>query len=565
MSRLGDGKPIQIVGVAGIGKTEVCKASLKEWLKLKPQDNAYYINIPDNADPGSLYSHIGSALGKNDVDNLIQLLPLLDEGLYYLDNLESIVSTPIGRKQLEELKINSSIRILFSSRVPLDVCFEEPIIICPFSIDEAISLFILAWNGNQTPKKDDEVLQDFIQKKLGCHALTIVLIARLGYSYSLNTIYEQWEKEGAKLADTECSSERLESLQISLRLTSDAICNKNPIALKLWTIAAIFAEKMVEITAKNLFQDEISSISILCKHNILVKNESGYTMLPPLAQYALDEAINEENGFSWKEARDVIYSYFIRIAKIADRIQSTEENLSARQLILFHFTALTQLVKQDCRIGKPDIDALSILMYSLTNAYQFRAVTSRDLINIAFSFIKGKANALKSLGDLERLLGEPEKARDNYNKSIELYTKEQSNLGLANALKSLGDLERLLGEPEKARDNYNKSIELYTKEQSNLGLANALKSLGDLESRLREPEKARDLYTQAIILYKNEKEPQGLALTLLALGFTEAQIGDEKKAIELIVESYKYAKLTHNELVIDYFKGVSEQIGIPFD
>ena len=103
-------------------------------------------------------------------------------------------------------------------------------------------------------------------------------------------------------------------------------------------------------------------------------------------------------------------------------------------------------------------------------------------------------------------------------------------LGKANTLKSLGDLERRLGNIDQARRHYDAALPLYEAEQDRLGKANTLKSLGDLESRLGNIDQARRHYDAALPLYEAEQDPVGKMNTWIGLARLEAGLGHMPEA-----------------------------------
>jgi len=153
----------------------------------------------------------------------------------------------------------------------------------------------------------------------------------------------------------------------------------------------------------------------------------------------------------------------------------------------------------------------------------------------------GKANTLKSLGDLERRLGNVEQARAHYDAALPLYEAEQDRLGKANTLKSLGDLESRLGNVEQARAHYDAALPLYEAEQDRLGKANTLKSLGDLESRLGNVEQARAHYDAALPLYEAEQDPTGKMNTWISLARLEASLGHLPEAAQYYQQTFRLA------------------------
>jgi tetratricopeptide (TPR) repeat protein len=105
---------------------------------------------------------------------------------------------------------------------------------------------------------------------------------------------------------------------------------------------------------------------------------------------------------------------------------------------------------------------------------------------------------------------------------------ERDRLGEANVLRSLGDLERRLGQVDEAREHYDGALPLYRAERDRLGEANVLRSLGDLCLSQQEWADARNWYKQALPLFQAEQEPLGQAYTLLRLGQLLGEQGMEE-------------------------------------
>ncbi|MFN8354562.1 MAG: tetratricopeptide repeat protein [Spirosomataceae bacterium] len=90
---------------------------------------------------------------------------------------------------------------------------------------------------------------------------------------------------------------------------------------------------------------------------------------------------------------------------------------------------------------------------------------------------------------------ENQAAFDYYQQALPLYEKMGALLGKANCLKSLGDLSFRQSENQAAFDYYQQALPLYEKMGALLGKANCLKSLGDLSFRQSENQAAFD-YTK---------------------------------------------------------------------
>ncbi len=81
-----------------------------------------------------------------------------------------------------------------------------------------------------------------------------------------------------------------------------------------------------------------------------------------------------------------------------------------------------------------------------------------------------------------------------------LYEAEQARLGKANTLRSLGDLERRLGNVEAARQHYEAALPLYEAEQDPVGKINTFLSIARLERSLGRLTLASEFYQRALAL-----------------------------------------------------------------
>jgi tetratricopeptide (TPR) repeat protein len=102
----------------------------------------------------------------------------------------------------------------------------------------------------------------------------------------------------------------------------------------------------------------------------------------------------------------------------------------------------------------------------------------------------------------------------------------------ANLLKSLGELERRLGNLDQARDHYDAALPLYRAERARLGEANVYKRLAEMFLTQKEWLQARTYYEQALPLYLAERDPLGQAGTLIGLGQARFELGDHEQGMQ---------------------------------
>lgn len=526
----------EVSGVGGIGKTEVCKAALKAWLTETPHAAAWYLSLPDHASLTDLLDTTRRGLAlPSQVDTMDKLMAQLPSGLYYLDNLEGVLSQPEGIKALQAWAGQPDVRLLVSSRLSVPAVFGKTIEVDRLPNDAALRLFRETWAGPASQLPQDTELAPFVLGELGGHPLSIVLCARLGDWCSYAELLRRWRQHGARAADdSEHLTPRLGSLDASLTLTAQALHQHNPHTLLLWAACALFHGGVLQDTLEELelISGWAEARRWLVRHHVLTRNAEGrWAMLPPLARYALDAAQAGRAGFDWVAVRQPLQAMFALKVDQVQRIYSSDQKREARRWLQQHFTALARLMGE-MPAGQTDETWLLAIANKLSNEYIFNTVVAAPMLAILCERYPNQALLLLRQGDLESRLGKVSKARACYEEARVLYENKHDDLGLANTLKSLGDLEKRLGGMDKARDCYKEAQRLYKKKNDDLGLANTLKSLGDLERRLDELSKTRTCYEEALAFFKNNGDDQGLANTLKSLGDLESRLGELGNACE---------------------------------
>ncbi len=478
-----------VTGSGGIGKTEVCKEALRRWLGSNNADRTFWIPVVDDADVMRLIGQLGEAIGLTTetiagLKDVSQIRPYLPKALYYLDNLESVAESPGGINFLRMLSQMPGIRLLASSRVPLDGVLGRSLFVGPLDPDSAVRLSRKCWTGGDLP--DSGELGKFLITQLGGHALTIVLLARLGRAYGWRTLRKKWGEKGTALAKTRRPGGRLDSLDISLSMTTELL-QDSPGALDLWQFSALFPDGLDEETLE--LWCEVSGYSQahvpLADHHLLSIDDQ-ITMLPPMARYALDNVGRDDGsdkGFNWTRARRHAYDYFLKLSHHASDIASSEEAVKARSRTSRQLWAIEQLFKTDMGSGDPDKERIRLLHRLLLNVYGFNVLAGRAALTHVHRML-GDAMSQKILGDLESRLGNVDQARVHYENAIELYKKEQVKLGLANVYQSMGDLFLAEKSVEDALQFYQEAISLYKSEQEPMGIAYTLSEIIRCHHRL---------------------------------------------------------------------------------
>ena len=500
-----------VTGSGGIGKTEVCKAALKQLLIEHPDQRVFYVTVSDTADTQMLLVHLGEAIGLSidtlgQIQTLAQLRPYLTSGLYYLDNLEHVAESSGGVALIRSLMQVSGTRWLASSRVTLDHIFGKSITVGRLDEHSALRLFMHLWNGEFL--SSEEEVSSFVDEELGGHPLSITLLARLGRSYSWEVLQERWKQQGTALAKTRKASGRMDSLEISFALTCQLL-KQEPGALQLWQFASLFPDGLSEQTLQQWetisgFND--ARISLI-EHHILESNQNWFSLLPPVSRYALENVEPyhlDQTGFDWESTRELSYRYFISVAEAGSAIVSSKENTNSKIRISQEMWAIDRLLSMS---SNTDSSSIRELHHLLVNTYQFNSIASRNVLSHTKQLLKD-GHSSKYLADLESRLGQIDEARAHYDEAIQLYQQEQAKLGLANVLQSQGDLLLSGSEYENALNIYNQASEIYNSERDSMGLAYTLAEIIKCNYYLNCQENQKSLAIEAINAAQASGVPQ---------------------------------------------------------
>ncbi len=561
-----------VLAEGGVGKTELCKAALRRYLRTHPHKKAWFVSLEAATTLSDLWQRMAAAIGLDNLRSEAELLAALPEGIYYLDNLESLSEVPRLAQHLRHISQKPGLRLLASSRYEVPgwgKTFDLHTLPAPAAVD----LFREIWaeSGAQPIPPDAPELEKFVCDDLGCLPLAVVLVAALGrYEGTLPAVMRRWHTEGAAAAQRPGAApdQRLDSLQHSMRLSFTRLSQP---ARLLWGLAAFFPAGLPldyfewllnrkptwkEKLLRFLLPSKYPKLNLregrdqLLLHRILHRQpDNRLKISPPLARFARDLSMSCEPGF---EAGALFSRLAPWLQALGDAADSDREGRAIARLLeefptmeaaALFFTAQPALPEGPmpllrawqnfywrriflgkkildatlaCAPKLPDGDHAWALKYSGDLAGMLgENAESRSRYDAALPLFEkvgsdlGKANTLQSLGDLALRLGENAESRSRYDAALPLFEKVGDDLGKANTLRSLGDLARMLGENAESRSRYDAALPLYEKVGSDLGKANTLQSLGDLEKALDNQAAAQATWAAALLLYQKVGEPMG--------------------------------------------------------
>ena len=546
-----------ITGSPGIGKSEVCKEALQQFLREQPATRAYYVELEDVREEMGLLARLAEAFDLPEATlNRVYATIAAQPCLVYLDNLEDMLGDRDAFATLRKLVDIPDVYVLASSREHV-AQFGRDLQILQLDPDAAAELFMNEWGRSEPhpPLTDSLELREFVETNLGCHALSIVLVAAQAYqSASLYELVKRWRDEATRLAHLPHGHNRLTSLDVSLERSLTAVQREYADSVTLWGLCALFPNGMspaaFEAVTAAFANPKSRAREVLLRLNIVRfqqldglgngaaesrTDKATMLMLAPLRRFILEKAQEGAAGLNIDLLLNPALAYFSGLATAAQQTELGDEGTArgiALDRLLPEFPNLRDVVVLAAQRGTQWGDSLGNLNCMLQNSYQSRALVGIEILRTLLPLHQQEqrtmdtARTLMQLGELENLVGEVDAARQHYAQAMERYAREQDDLGLANVLSGLGDLESLVGEVDAARQHYTQAMKLCTEGGNVLGLANVLTGLGDLEGRIGEADLARQHYTQAMKLYTQERSDIGLVRVLTGLGDLESRIGD---------------------------------------
>jgi tetratricopeptide (TPR) repeat protein len=123
------------------------------------------------------------------------------------------------------------------------------------------------------------------------------------------------------------------------------------------------------------------------------------------------------------------------------------------------------------------------------------------------------AQALRTLGELERRTPNAADARLHYEEAVDIYRELGQHLRLAHTVRHLGEVYVESGSPELAEPCYVEALALYRSHDDGapLDVANAIRALAVLKTNKGESEEARRLWQEAHELYVRCNVSAGVA------------------------------------------------------
>ena len=575
-------EPRWVTGVAGIGKTEVCREVIRQLSGKNPRFRMPMVDCTSAGTYLQFYAAVAKGIGLEIPAHeaadpgafLLRAIPEDCTGVYF-DNFEDIWRG-VGTERRELVRWLLDLRdrgfaLLFSTQDPLPPQLGRRVDLTALDsgaehvekLDEAefwnmdsVKLFTYIY-GDVDPGELPHLRR--LVRQMEGHPLAIVLTATQAREHlmGLRTLLDRWDA----VQEVYRGNERHTSLKNALALVWEEI-RKDPAATFYWALHTTCVQPIpVEFHQWLVDTPELEAGMDRLRIGSLVRRDAaGISMLLPIKMQL--PLLMED----WEELRvRLLLHWAAALSKLLDLANdfANPDSLQAHQLAVELMPQVCHVLDALAEQGKWGIGWLRRLLHAAHNHYQFYLSSCDTLKRLAeHPVLKDRPEdcgiAYASLGDLLGKLGDQNGSKAALEQAEERFRKSGNDMGLANTLLAKAELLRSMRDYTSANTALDRAEQLYRKSKDDLGLANVFRNRGDLLSLQKNYEGAESAYSKAEKRYRDLKVDLGLANTLRSRGTLFALQREFDKAMELLREAYPvYLELCD-------LKGQAECLGLQY-
>ena len=141
------------------------------------------------------------------------------------------------------------------------------------------------------------------------------------------------------------------------------------------------------------------------------------------------------------------------------------------------------------------------------------------------------AEALKQLGTVASHKGQPDRARDYFQRSLTAYDHVGDVLGQANVFNNLGVLERTRSDHDAALAAYTSALTIRERIGDQVGRVHSLNNIGQIHYLLGDLSKAVESFAAALEIARSIGYALGIGATLEALGASRVELGEHEQGL----------------------------------
>jgi serine/threonine protein kinase/tetratricopeptide (TPR) repeat protein len=525
--------PVPVLGPAGAGKTTITLAALHDREVIERFGRRrFFIRCDAATSRDSLIGAIARSVCPEAVPPLEPKIFLeLEEApaVLVLDNFETSweLDTAAVEELLAELAAIPGLALVVALRGeqrPFGPSWREAIHAGPLDPLSARSAFLaVAGERYQNDPDLDSLLLD-----LDGLALAVILLASQAEGEpDLSILRQRWQDQRTALLRRAGAQERLQSLEVSLRLSIDSP-RMTEESRRLLAILGLLPEGAAREDLMELLpQHGRDAASVLRKVGLAFDQGSRLRMLAPVREY-----VRQHHPPLFEDLERTV-DHYLTLARLGEKI-GAEGGAEATKRLRPEAGNLESMILLGLERSDPAPAILSVLAFAefirFTGLSGFSSLDKARQEAQSSGDTKLEADCIRKHGDVGLYRGRYDHAWASYEHAPPLYREIDDRLGEAYCLSAQGELHLARTEPLEARIVHEKALHLFLELGDLSGQAQCLLGLGRVALTCSDFANAKIQMEGARALFHQTGDIRGEANCLQNMGHISIELGDLKSA-----------------------------------
>jgi predicted ATPase/DNA-binding SARP family transcriptional activator len=528
---------VTLTGPGGVGKTRLAVAAAEPW------GAAVLVPLAPVQDPGFVGSAIAEALGLSDASSLAKWLRGR-ELLLVLDNFEHVLeAAPIVT---ELLAAAPQLRVLATSREPLNVHGERVYTVAPLSEADAVDLFVeRAAAAGADVDETDAVHQ--ICRRLDCLPLAVELAAaRARMLPPLQLLPRLAQRLEVLTGGRRDVPERQRTLRATIEWSYALL---GPEEQSVFARLAVLPGGATLEIAEDVCGASLETLGSLVDKSLVQPDIDRFTMLETIREFA------GERLAAKGEAAAVTLRLAEHLRSLAEAFTAGRERGDVVPLAPLESeidnirAAIRAALESDAAVALRLASSLSWFCLSSGRYAEGLRWTTQALGRARRAPERDRAAGLHAASILAIAVGEPVAARSYGDEALALHRAAGEDREVADLLRFLATAHLDSGDPDGARTLHAESVEVNERLENPLNAARALRGWGEDELAMDDPVRAGELLERSLALSREAGGTNDISFTLHDLADVSLARGDPGRAAGLYLEAIElnadWISLTH--------------------
>ncbi len=524
---------LAILGPGGFGKTSLALAVMADRQVIQVFRLRFWVPCVEATSVALFLEIVATSMGltRSSSDRRSDVLDHLriskDRQVLLLDNFETPWDISGQQNTIESLLGDivaiPSVSILITTRaytppsITSQLKWSEPILprLDVLSLEAARELFVL-----QNPLAKGDPCLDELLAEMEYIPLAITLMAKVGlYGDTASQLLTRWRdrRESTKLLDI--GNNRLSSVGTSIQLSIDSgVMKSNPEALALLSVLSELPAGAHRDFIPSIAPELVTSRAIvtLLQATLVTVDSIGQVIrvLAPIRVYMRDHYPPTPLG-----RKALTKAYFSLLEQYA--VDATDAKWKEATRRLKPEQSNLEVILLGALLSEDPSNAIDATFRFAS--FQRHFVCRSDIIQAAIDAARrvdsgSLGKCLDCLGDILIKRGELDIAERCLNEAIQLFQRDNNEIGEAGSLRSLGEVFWMRGQYEEAKLKLQKARFIFKKNGHNIGAAGCIYLLGRTNLVCSQLEAAGVKFNEARLIYQEKEQLIDVAKCDKAIG-----------------------------------------------